>query len=105
MVLAAPSTSVDVIIVALSSNSASTSSPLWFSGGLDERMSLRRCIFGGFKWCLGTGSEGRNASVSCTVRMCLARASERVNERSHSVVQSKLHDHLHMALGLPGNAQ
>lgn len=32
------------------------------------------------------GSEGRRASVSWTVRMCLARASERVNERSHSII-------------------
>ena len=30
------------------------------------------------------GSEGRRASVSCTVRMCFARASDRVKERSHS---------------------
>lgn len=42
-------------------------------------------LFDGFEeWCLGTGSDGRRASVSCTVRMCFARASERVKERSHS---------------------
>lgn len=35
---------------------------------------------------MGTGSEGRRASVSWTVRMCFARASERVKERSHSLV-------------------
>lgn len=39
---------------------------------------------------LGIGSDGRNASVSCTVRMCFANASERVKERSHSKVHSVL---------------
>lgn len=33
----------------------------------------------------GMGSEGRRASVSWTVRMCFARASERVKLRSHSL--------------------
>lgn len=33
---------------------------------------------------LGTGSDGRKASVSWTVRICLAKASDRVNARSHS---------------------
>jgi hypothetical protein len=45
-----------------------------------------RCdLFCGLEeWCLGTGSEGRRASVSWTVRICFASASERVKERSHS---------------------
>jgi hypothetical protein len=34
----------------------------------------------------GIGSEGRRASVSCTVRMCFASASDRVNARSHSKI-------------------
>lgn len=34
----------------------------------------------------GTGSDGRRASVSWTVLICFASASERVNERSHSVI-------------------
>ena len=51
-----------------------------------ERTSLRRwkLLDGLDEWCFGTGSEGRRASVSCTVRMCFASASERVKERSHS---------------------
>lgn len=40
-------------------------------------------------WLLGTGSDGRRASVSWTVRMCLARASERVKLRSHSECVNK----------------
>lgn len=59
-----------------------------FSGffSLALRMSRMRCLLleGFEEWCFGTGSEGRRASVSCTVRMCFARASERVKERSHS---------------------
>lgn len=53
-----------------------------------DRTSLMRwnLLEGLDEWCLGTGSEGRRASVSWTVRMCFARASERVKERSHSVV-------------------
>lgn len=53
----------------------------------------------------GIGSEGRRASVSWTVRICFARASERVKARSHSIA-NKLADTQILALrDLPGNAQ
>ena len=57
-----------------------------FSGTPFLKTSRKRwALLDGFdEWCLGTGSDGRRASVSWTVRMCFARASERVKARSHS---------------------
>ena len=42
-------------------------------------LCLAVCVF-------GIGSDGRRGSVSWTVRICLASASERVKARSHSLV-------------------
>ena len=70
--------------------------------------SLRRwnLLEGLDEWCLGTGSEGRSASVSWTVRMCLARASERVKERSHSAGVSQVEkDRVKVSQNAPGNVQ
>ena len=76
--------SASALLYMVASSSTSTS-PLPSSGGFECTMSFSLCGLGGIdEYFSGTGSEGRNASVSCTVLLCLARASERVKASSHS---------------------
>jgi hypothetical protein len=59
----------------------------WGCGGFMMTLSLDNLCVACID--LGIGSEGRNASVSWTVRWCLASASERVKARSHSAGVSR----------------